>query len=107
MTVAELLARMSGAELAAWMAYEEQEGPLGPSRSDWQTALIATTVANTVPRRKGKARTKITDMLIKWKSSRAPRQDAAELEAIGRDLARRLGGEWTEAPREGVTDEHN
>lgn len=104
MTVAELLARMSGEELADWMAFEELRGPLGPSRADWHAALVASTVANTVPRRKGRARAKLQDFMIKWRSNRTSRQSAAELEAIGRDLARQLGGEWTEAPgREGVT----
>lgn len=97
MTVAELLARMSGEELADWLAYEEMEGPLGPGRGDWHAALISTTVANTVPRRKGKARTKIADMMLKWKGGRSARQSDAQMEAIGRDLARRFGGTWEEA----------
>lgn len=97
MTVAELLVRMSGEELADWLAYEEMEGPLGPGRGDWQAALIAATVANTVPRKKGKARTKIDDMLLKWKGGRSAKQSAEEMEAIGRDLARRFGGTWEEA----------
>lgn len=108
MTVAELLARISGEELAAWMAYEELRGPLGPSRGDWHAALVATTVANTAPRRKGRPRTKIGDMMLKWKGSRATRQTAAESEAVARQLAARGIGEWKEAPQqEGVTgDDH-
>ncbi len=103
--MAELLARMSGHELADWMAYEELHGPLGPGRGDWHTAVIASTVANTVPRRKGKARAKVADFLIKWKGSRLARQTAEQSEAVGRQLAQMLGGEWTEAPkREGVND---
>lgn len=102
--MAELLARMSGEELADWMAYEELHGPLGPGRSDWQTAVIAATVANTVPRRKGRARAKVTDFLIKWKGSRAERQTAEQSEAVGRQLAKMFGGEWTEAAdREAVS----
>jgi len=97
MTVAELLARMSGQELADWMAYEERNGPIGPGRGDWHTAVIAATVANTVPRRKGKARSKVTDFLIKWKGSRTARQTAEQSEAVGRQLAKMFGGEWTEA----------
>lgn len=98
--MAELLARMSGHELADWMAYEELHGPLGPGRGDWHAAVIASTVANTVPRRKGRARAKVADFLIKWKG-RGSRQSAAESEAVGRELARRMGGEWTEAPDRG------
>lgn len=105
MTVAELLARMSGEELAAWMAYEELRGPIGPTRGDWQAAVVASTVASTIPRRKGRARPKVVDFLLKWKGSRAGRQSAAESEAVGRELARRFGGTWEEAPdREGASD---
>lgn len=103
--MAELLARMSGEELADWMAYEELRGPLGPTRGDWQAAVISSTVASTIPRRKGRARPKVADFLLKWKGSRSARQSAAESEAIGRELAKRVGGTWEEAPdRKGVSD---
>lgn len=103
MTVTELLGRMSGQELADWMAYEELRGPLGPARGDWQAAVVASTIANVNRGKRGK-RVKVADLLLKWRSSRLGRQSAEEMEAVGRDLAMRLGGEWTEGPaREGVT----
>ena len=55
MTVAELLARMSGEELTDWQAYERAHGPLGPARSDWHAALIAAMLVNVNRGKKGKA----------------------------------------------------
>lgn len=96
MTVAEMLGRISGAELADWQAYEEVNGPLGPRRGDWHAALIASTVASTVPR-KGKKAPRLADFLLKWKGeSRGKVADPAAMEAIGRQLASRMGGTWTE-----------
>jgi len=99
MTVAELLARMSGQELADWQAYERATGPLGPVRGDWQTALLASTLVN-INRGKKSRVAKVKDFLLSWKTS-GQVMSAEETEATGRMLASRLGGTWTEAPARG------
>jgi hypothetical protein len=37
---------MSSAEFAEWLAYQRLDGPLGPARDDWRSALVASVVAN-------------------------------------------------------------
>lgn len=99
MTVAEMLGRMSGQELADWQAYERAHGPLGPVRGDWQAASIAAMVANANRGKRGK-RIKIGDLLLKWKGE-GETSSPEEMERTGRMLASRLGGTWTEAPVRG------
>lgn len=50
------------------MAYERLYGPLGPARSDYQAAMIASTIAavNTDPK---KNPPKLTDFLIDWEEA--------------------------------------
>lgn len=93
MTVAEMLVRMSGQELADWQAYEQAHGPLGPVRGDWQAALIASVIANANRGRKGK-QAKMKDFLLAWQSG-ATRMSAEETERVGAMLASRMGGTWT------------
>lgn len=95
MPVAEMLSRMSGDELTEWQAYERAHGPLGPLRGDWQAALIASTIVAMNRGKKGK-RHKVSDFLLEWKDGTA--SDPREMEKIGKMLASRLGGTWTEAP---------
>lgn len=45
MTVAELLARISGQELAEWMAFDSLE-PIGDQRADLQAGIVCATMAN-------------------------------------------------------------
>lgn len=94
MPVAEMLGRISGDELTEWQAYERAHGPLGAVRGDWQAALIASTIVAMNQGKRGKRR-KVSDFLLEWKGSKA--SDPAEMEKIGRMLASRLGGTWTEA----------
>jgi hypothetical protein len=96
MTVAELLGRMSGAELADWQAYEAAHGPLGPIRGDWQAATIAATIANANRGKRGRV-AKVKDFLLEWKGGAGSAMSAIETERVGRLLASRLGGTWTEA----------
>jgi hypothetical protein len=91
MTVAEMLSRISGQELADWEAYETAHGPLGPVRGDWQAALIASTIAN-VNRAKKSRPAKIAEFMLGWKRGGSSDE---ETERVGRMLAERLGGEWT------------
>ena len=37
---------MSSAEFVLWQAFQRLEGPLGPEREDWRSALIASVIAN-------------------------------------------------------------
>ena len=91
MTVAEMLGRMSGQELAEWEAYETAHGPLGPVRGDWQAALIASVIAN-VNRGKKSRPAKVTEFLLAWKRGGTTDE---ETERLGKLLAEQLGGEWT------------
>lgn len=96
MPVAELLDRTTGEELTDWEAYERLIGPLGPTRGDWQAAMIASTVANSARGKKGKA-AKLKDFLLKWKtSSSGGGQSAEELERAAKMIASRVGGTWTQ-----------
>lgn len=45
MTVGELLARITSAELTAWHAYEQVTGALGPARADAHAAMICHAIA--------------------------------------------------------------
>lgn len=65
MTVRELLSRMDSRELSEWMAYEQVTGPLGSERGDFQAALLATVVANSLKGKKGR-RLRLKDFLPKW-----------------------------------------
>jgi len=53
MTVGDLGARLSAAELTEWMAYDRLD-PIGPERADLGAAIVAATVAN-VHRGRGQA----------------------------------------------------
>jgi len=64
MPVAEMLSRMSSAELTEWMAYEQVAGPLGPERGDQLVAMLASVVAN-ANRAKGR-KAKPKDFLPQW-----------------------------------------
>lgn len=64
MTVRDLLDRIDGPELAAWMAYEQVTGTLGPERDDMLMAMLATVVASPWVG-KGK-KLKPTDFMPDW-----------------------------------------
>jgi len=93
MTVGELLSRISSEELTDWMAYEQMHGPLGPSRGDWHAALLAQVVTSTAWRGKGR-RPQVRDFLLTWKGGGD--SDPEAMEQLGRKLASRVGGTWTE-----------
>lgn len=86
--VGELLERVSSRELTEWQAYEEVAGPLGPARSDVQSAIIAATVAN-ANRHKGKPATP-ADFIPKW--DRKPAQTVDEMVQIAYALNAAFGG---------------
>jgi hypothetical protein len=84
-----MLARIPSSELAAWMVYERDYGPLGPERHDHLAALVASTIAN-ANRGKKKRRFKVREFLPVWSKRR---QSPAEQLSILRGFTRRLGGE--------------
>jgi len=45
MTHADLMERISGEELQAWMAFYQIE-PFGEQRADYRTGIVASTIAN-------------------------------------------------------------
>lgn len=65
MTVGELLARVSSAELTEWIAYEQVTGILGPERLDLLHSITAAAVANTA-RGKGQRAARPADFVPKW-----------------------------------------
>jgi hypothetical protein len=95
MTVAEMLARISSEELTEWYAYELRNGPLGPQRGDWQAAVVAANALNIARRGKGRP-ARLSDYLIEWKGT-GQSDRTVDSEAMGRALAERLGGTWTDA----------
>lgn len=89
MTVRRLLAETDSHELAEWMAFERVNGPLGGERSDFQAALIASTVVN-AQRTKGSPIAQVSDFLPEWDPK--PPQTWEEQYDIVRALNRALGG---------------
>jgi len=89
MTVAEMLARISSAELTEWMAYEQVSGPLGGERDDVLMAILAAVVANG---NRGKGRkVKPKDLLPKWDQTKQAMGWQDMLAAV-KTLNRSLGG---------------
>lgn len=89
MTVEEFLGRVSSRELAEWAAFEQQFGPLGLERGDWQAAQIAQVVA-------GDQKHRLSDWVLSWGQKR--RQTGHEQLALLRALA--SGGGRNEHDRE-------
>jgi hypothetical protein len=68
--------------LAEWKAYEQEYGPFGPERGDWNAAVVAHTVASALS---GKGRRwKITDFLTSWapKRRQSPQEQLAAMQAL-------------------------
>ncbi|WP_199520275.1 hypothetical protein [Kitasatospora sp. MBT63] len=86
--MAELLARVSSAELTEWMAYERITGPLGPERGDALHGILTATVANTARSKGRKARPQ--DFIPQWAGK--VRQDWTEMLAAVRAANRAMGG---------------
>ena len=66
MTVAELLARISSAELTEWMAFAELE-PFGGDVPFLGSAIVASTVAN-ANRKQGTKAMPISEFMPKWRT---------------------------------------
>lgn len=76
------MARISSRELTEWAVFEQEFGPLGQVRGDWQAALVAHTVASAMG---GKERPKFKDFLLSWAPRR--RQTGEEQLQIFKALA--------------------
>lgn len=89
MTVAELLDRVSSAELTEWVAYERMTGPLGQQRDDMNAGIITAMIAN-VNRKKGSRERKPAEFIPRWDrpKARTPNQMANALKT----MTRKLGG---------------
>jgi len=63
-TVADAKRSMSSDEFQAWMAYREMHGPLAlHRRMEHGFAMVAQTVASTIPRKRGTRGPKLEDFL--------------------------------------------
>jgi hypothetical protein len=79
MTVAEMLERISSAELTEWMAFEKLNGPLGGRRHDYLAALQAHIAVTAASGKKGK-KFKLADFVMEWGGKKRPRGGRALLE---------------------------
>lgn len=84
MTVEAMLARISSREIAEWRAYEQEFGPLGRDRDDWNTALLAHTIASAFGGKEAK-KLKLQDFVLDWGSKR--KQTPAEQLELLKGLA--------------------
>ncbi len=81
MSVAEAQQRISSKEFAGWIAYERIE-PSEPKRSDIQTALLATIIANSVRDPKKKPTPfKVEDFLLDFELKEVKPMTVEELKA--------------------------
>ena len=83
-----MLARISGAEITAWMAYEQVTGPLGTERGDALAAVISATIASALSRRSFRP----DDFIPKWDRAPEREQGWQEQLAIVTRLNRHYGG---------------
>lgn len=63
MSVAQAQETIDAREFAEWMAFYRIR-PFGEAAEDYRSAMIGATIANTVPRKAGSRRAKITDFLL-------------------------------------------
>lgn len=85
MTRAELLDRISSAELTEWQAYERVTGPLGAERADAQSALVAYYVVSALG-----AKTRPDKLLPRWDR---PPMDWRAMKAAAVAITKQLGGD--------------
>jgi len=92
MTVTDLLARTTSAELAEWMAYEKVTGPLGSERQDVHMAILAAVISNSMRTGRGR-RAEPTDFLPKWdQNERRPRMHWRDMLQQVKRANKRMGG---------------
>lgn len=83
MTVRQLLANTSSAELTEWLAFT-REHPIGDERADLRAAMVCQTIAASV----GTSR-KISDFLLKFGVEAEPkRQSVDEMKEFARQFSK-------------------
>lgn len=82
-----MLAAVSSRELSEWLAYERLTGPLGSSRHDQLTAMLAAVVANTARDPKARPRPFEARDFLPWDVADRPDQTMEEQMEIFRALA--------------------
>lgn len=94
MTVGELLAGITSAELTEWMAFAELE-PFGEERDDLRAAIVASTVAE-VNRNPKKRKQPFTpqDFLPKFSREVPEMDEEGEEEEEEKRRAERLAAKW-------------
>lgn len=96
MTVAELLERISSAELAEWAAYERVAGPVGPVRGDLHAATVAATTANAGRGKKGR-KARVRDFMPNWgRPAQTPEGVWAAIVAANAQLGGAVDGDQPE-----------
>lgn len=85
MTRAEMLERISSAELTEWRAYERVTGPLGDERADAQSALVAYYIVSALG-----AKTRPDKLLPRWDR---PPMDWRQMKAAAKVLTVQHGGD--------------
>lgn len=89
MTRAELLERVSSAELTHWQAYEQVAGPLGSERDDANAAMTAFYVLQGL----GSKKVKLEKLLPKW--DRKPAQKWQHMKMMAQAMTKQFGGTFT------------
>lgn len=79
MSVAEAQARISSAEFAEWIAFNNLE-PFGEERADLRAGIIASTVANVGSQ--GRKQFKPQDFMPTYGPQRKPRQSVEDMKAV-------------------------
>jgi len=90
--VREMLRRMSSTEFLQYQILYTID-PWGSARGDLQAGVVASTIANTVPRKKGSAgrRWKPADFVLEFFRRRRRRQSVADMAAMMRSFAEKHG----------------
>jgi len=84
MSVAQAQRQIDSREYSEWLAYDRFD-PIGLDRGDWQAALIASTVANSV-RAKGDRPSRVEDFVFKFAGDREPETSAANIERMEQQM---------------------
>lgn len=94
MPVRDLLGRISGRELAEWIAFDQVE-PIGGLRGDYQAAVVAATVTNGL--RGGKGKRFVLDDFLPFGDARRAVQEEAAPGAEVEDEVEAVVGQSTES----------
>ena len=94
MTVGDLLSRLTYRELVKWQVYFSTQ-PFSEERADLRAGVIASTIANSRPRKRGSKDMKASDFVLKFEEEEkkqiklSPVVLAGKLEALRHRLTKR------------------